>query len=391
MTARTDFGTPGFWKSFSVQAVMSGLAQGWNRVSITHSVSGNTNEFYMLRDNVITVPVLAATTLAESGTPTYDYSSSVPHYGNTTATLTASGLTMTNLAGETYYNGNPLTITGTNSIISSQAKTYANVGVSTPIARQTVTATALSNQSISVDGTNIHNSGTIQGSATNVNGSSTVANLVNTIVLVKRGTASSRVDEFSIPVTSLGSSPNASNAVRRGGFANSDQPAISGDATWVQSAPIQTYDATVVAGILKHDQTNYSTGYLPVGPNLSSGRTGTQYFTCKFQRDSRSNFNIVITGTYAGCWVALPGVSTVSSTTGWWNMFTAFSGSGYPGDSTGGNGSNGCAGATVMTSSSGTFLCTFGTQSSTNSIGNDIIIRFKLTAGQSITALSFTN
>jgi hypothetical protein len=72
-------------------------------------------------------------------------------------------------------------------------------------------------------------------------------------------------------------------------------------------------------------------------------------------------------------------------------MFTAFSGSGYPGDSTGGNGSNGCAGATVMTSSSGTFLCTFGTQSSTNSIGNDIIIRFKLTAGQSITALSFTN
>ena len=72
-------------------------------------------------------------------------------------------------------------------------------------------------------------------------------------------------------------------------------------------------------------------------------------------------------------------------------MFVAYSGSGVPGDSTGGNGSNGCASGTVMAGASGTYLCTFGTQSSTNSTGNNIIIRFKLNAGQSITALSFTN
>jgi hypothetical protein len=394
MTARTDYpsGTPGFWRSFSVQSVMSGLLQGWNRVRITHSVSGNTNEFYMLRDNVTTVPVIAATGLVESGTPTYDYSSSVPHYGNTTASLISSGLTMTNIAGETYYNGNPLVITGSSSITTAQSKTYATVGITTPVARQTVSATALSNQTTTIDATNQHTSGLIQGVATNVNGSSAATNLSALIILVKRGTApATAVDEFSIPVTGLGSSPNASNAVRRGGFANADQPALSGDATWVQSGALSTYETAVVAGILSHNQINYSTGYLPVGPNLSTGRTAAQYFTCKFQRDSRSTFQIVITGTYSACYVALPGISSISSTTGWWNMFVAFNGSGYPGDSTGGNGSNGCAASTVMTGSSGTFPVTFGTKSSTNSTGNDIIIRFKLTAGQSITALSFTN
>jgi hypothetical protein len=393
MTARTDFpsGTPGFWRSFSVQAVMSGLLQGWNRVKLTHTVSGNTNEFYMLRDNVTTVPVLAGTVVAaESGSPTYAYSSSVPHYGDTTASLDFSGITMTNLAGETYYNGNPLTITGTNSIISSQAKSYANIGVSTPVARQTVSATSLSTLNISIDGTNIHNSGVISGLATNVNGNSSSLTLSPT-VLVKRGTTASRVDEMSIPVTGLGSSPNSNNAVRRGGFANSNTPALSGDATWTSSSAIQVYDAVVAAGLLSHNQTNYSTGFLPVGPNLSSGRSGAQYFTCKFSRTSRSLFRIVVTGTYAGCWVALPGVSDVTSSTQWWDMFTAFAGSGYPGDIGGGNGSNGCASGSLMAGSSGTFTATFGTESSTNSTGNDIIVRFRLNAGQSISALSFTN
>jgi len=394
MTGRADYppATPGFWRSFIVQAVMSGLSQGWNRVQITHTVSGNTNEFYMLRDNVTSIPVVAGTiTYTEVGTPTYNYSSSVPHYGDTTASLNIGSVTMSNIAGETYYNGNPITFSGTNSIISSQAKTYANIGVSTPVARQT-TATSLTTQTVNIDGTNIHNSGTLQSVATNVNGSSAAANMLSTIILVKRGTApASRVDEMQVPLTGLGSSPNANNAARRGGFTNTDQPALSGDATWVPSAALPAYETAVVAGILSHNQVNYSTGYLPVGPNLSTGRTGTQYATFSFQRDSRSNFNIVITGTYSGCWVALPGISDVTSTTQWWNMFIAYSGAGFPGDQGGGNGSLGCASGSVMAGASGTYLCTFGTKSSTNSTGNNIIVRFKLTAGQSITALSFTN
>lgn len=393
MTARTDFGTPGFWKSFSVQAVTSGLSQGWNRIQITHSTSGNTNEFYVLRDNVTTAPAVAGSiSLAESGSPTYAYSSSVPHYGDTTASLDITNVTMTNLAGETYLNGNPFTFTGTNSIIASQAKSYANIGVTTPVARQTTSATTLSSQNVSINGTNQHASGLLQGTASNVNGSSSATNMTSTVILVKRGTAAaSKVDEMSIPVSNLGASPNSNNAARRGGFSNTDQPALSGDAAWTSSSAIQVYDAVVAAGALTHNQINYSTGYLPVGPNLSSGRSGSQYFTCKFSRTSRSNFTITVTGTYSKCWVALPGVSDVTSTTQWWDMGVAFSGAGYPGDTGGGNGSNGCASGTVMSGSSGTFTCTFGTESSTNSTGNDIIVRFKLVSGNSITALSFSN
>lgn len=393
MSNRADFPAdkPGFWKSFNVQAALSNVQNGWNRVRITHSESGNTNYFYILKDSLTAVPALTITTLEQTGTPTFSFSSSVPHYGSPDATLRVSGITMTNLAGETYLNGNPITISGTNGIISSQAKTYADAGIATPIQRLTIDATSILPQTLLVNGNNIHGSGRIQLAAANVNGSSAAIDATSTIILVKRGSAGTRIDEMSIPVTNLGSNPNGNNAVRRGGFSNSQLPPVSEDGAWSSGLAINAWDAVVAAGVLSHNQINYSTGYLPVGPNLSVGRSGPQYFTCKFQRSSRSNFRINVSGSYAGCWVALPGISTVTSTTGWWNMFIAFNGSGFPGNIGGGNGSNGCAEGSVMNGSSGSFLCTFGTKSSTDSINNDIIIRFQLNAGQSITALSFSN
>jgi hypothetical protein len=44
-----------------------------------------------------------------------------------------------------------------------------------------------------------------------------------------------------------------------------------------------------------------------------------------------------------------------------------------------------------MGGASGTYVATFGTQTSTNATGNTILVRFKLAAGQSVSALSFTN
>ena len=393
LTGRGDYplSTPGFWKSFNVQAAMTSLEPGWNRVKITHSISGDSNEFYMLRDNLTVTPTVTSVALSEIGTLTYAYSSGIPHYGDNTSALNASGLTLSNIAGETYYDGFPLTFSGTNNIVLAQQKSYSSIGISTPIARQTLSAINLTDQTIAINGTNVHNSGYLQASATNVNGSSTPGNITSNLILVKRGLAGTRIDEMSIPVIGLGTSPNSNSAVRRGGFAGVDQPALAGDAAWVSTAGLNAYDAAVVGGALMHCQTNFASGYLPVGPNLSTGRSASQYFTCKFQRESRSNFKIVITGTYSKCWVALPGISSLSSSTGWWDMNTAFSGSGYPGNIGGGNGSTGCCEGTLMVGNSGTYTCTFGTQSSTFSTNNEIIVRFKLDAGQSITSLRFTN
>jgi hypothetical protein len=156
-----------------------------------------------------------------------------------------------------------------------------------------------------------------------------------------------------------------------------------------------------VQGVLKHDQTNYSVGYLPAGPNLSVGRSGTQYFTFEFVRTTVSKFDITYAGNVAGMWVALPGsvfdtlvgsTGPTSTLNGWLDM-TQAAGAGIPGANTGagGNGSNGCSeGGAVTPNSSGTQLktCTFGTVSSSSTATNEIYIRIALTSGQSITALN---
>jgi hypothetical protein len=170
---------------------------------------------------------------------------------------------------------------------------------------------------------------------------------------------------------------------------SSDTPTYTANASLFNSntSTLLSYDSTIVAASLKHDQTNYSTGYLPVGPNLSSGRSGAQYFTFKFSRASVGKFNIQFTGTLAGLWVALPGSAidtAAAATNGWVDMSVAYPGSGVP--------SVGCAvGGTVTLNSGGTQskTCTFGSANSSDSgASGEIYIRIKLTAGQSITALA---
>ena len=110
----------------------------------------------------------------------------------------------------------------------------------------------------------------------------------------------------------------------------------------------------------------------------------------KIEGEDISEFNIVVTGSYGGCWVSIPdnsGWTTgLSDTNGWANMFTAYSGSGVPR-----NAAPGCASGSVMSGSSGTFKCVFGTESSSNATSPyRILIRWRLDAGDSITAMSYT-
>lgn len=381
--------TPGFWKSVDVSVNLAAATVGVNKFKVNHTGSGETNEVVFVRDSLTALPALTAGSVAQAAEGTLAYSSGVPHYGDS-ASLTV-GVSISNLAGETYYGGSdPLVISGTNGIISADTHTYAALGVATPIARGTTAATAITPVSVAIDGTNVHNSGTIQGVARNVNGASTAANIASTTILVKRGTTS-RVDEMSVPVSGLGTSPNSNNAVRVS-LAAGDKPTDAA-AAWVQANALPTHEAAVVAGILAHNRTNYTTGYLPAGPDLSVGRDGAQYVTFRFNRTALSQFKINVTGNYAGCWVKLPGVSDNGAISpnggGWWNGFAAYDGAGVPGEL--GDTVAGCAAGTVMSGNSGTFTMTFGTQSSTNATGNAILVRFRLNANQSITALSFTN
>jgi hypothetical protein len=217
--------------------------------------------------------------------------------------------------------------------------------------------------------------------------------LANT-VLYKTGTASAMEETTVTFGSTVGTGSGTAGRIINPG--TTDTPTYTASAALFnsQSSTLTANDATIVAATLKHDQTNYATGYLPAGPNLSTGRTGSQYFTFKFVRTSVSKFNIKFTGTIAGLWVALPGssIDTTSTLNGWLDMSTAYAGSGVPGAGSGGNGSNGCAlGGVVTLNSSVTAhskTCTFGTVSSSSTSTNEIYVRIKLTSSQTVTALS---
>ena len=111
-----------------------------------------------------------------------------------------------------------------------------------------------------------------------------------------------------------------------------------------------------------------------------------------------ANFNITLSGTVSGVFIAAPGtnIDDASGLNGWLDAGTTYGGSGTPGSDTGngGNGSNGCAftsGDRIVDGTSysnDTFTLTLGDQNATNSTGNNILVRIKLEDGDSLTALS---
>ena len=194
------------------------------------------------------------------------------------------------------------------------------------------------------------------------------------------------IDEDNILISSLGTGSGNADRVNAGASGDNPSPVYT---AWSANSQVAAYEAVVRGAVLRHDQTNYSTGYLPAGPNYSSGRSGAQYFQMELIRSNVSQFNIAVTGSYGGCWVCLPDnsawTSSLSGTNGWASMFAAYRGSGIPT-----SGEPGCASGGNMSGSSGTFTCVFGTESSSNDSNNRILIRWRLDSGDSITAMSFS-
>lgn len=399
VTDNVDYGTKsakstGFWESFDTS--LSGtVSSGWNEVYINHNQGGSTNTAYWYYDSSSPGSVTWSNTAITLTSNSSSYSSTIPHFNSsTTFTLTAN---VSKLSGDMYPTSDTF-ITGTagGAFAAPTSLTYATAGVTTPLARNlyvssgshyVTTTTSIisgfgsSSTGPSLTGQNSYSAGSVTFSP-------------GVTILYKTGT-SNNIEETSIPVTSVGT--GSGNAVRVVNPGSSDTSAITANTAFnSQTSTLQTYDATVVAAVLKHDQTNYSTGYLPVGPNLSTGRSGAQYFTFKFQRTVVSKFDIVYSGTIAGLWVALPGstINTTSSLNGWLDCSTAYSGAGIPGVNSPGNGSNGCAvgGTATLNSavSNKAVTATFGTVSSSSTASNEIFVRVKLTSGQTVTALSIT-
>lgn len=378
--------TPGFWESFRAQIGAGAASQGWNRYQLNHTGGGSTNQVYVVRDNITAAPVVSSFTVTEGTQGTLAYSSGVPHYG--TSGELAATFTASNLSGETYKSGTILSLSASNSAAGTVNFAAGQGGLASVLARQlsTFTASALA---LPINGTNVHNTSVITASASNPNGTGT-AN-ASTTILVKRGTAGSRIDEMAVPVTVAvngGPTGNGERVVMAAGDTPSTVVTSLTAGDWDSSATPSSHEAAIVGGLLKQDQVNYSTGYLPAGPNRAS-MDATQYVTFMFRRTAVSKFDIAINGTYTQIWVKLPGLSeTYANNNGWYSMSTLYGGAGIPGNQGGANGSLGCALGAVA-SGSGSFTATFGTLSSTSAANNIILVRIKLATGQSVNSLSF--
>lgn len=389
--------TPGFYTASDAQIrVASALNAGWNRAQMTKSDTSDTNEAYFVVDNLTSSPAIASGTISADSSGSSAKSSGIEHFV-TGGTLTVSNLTMSNLAGETYRNGNPISISGSDSIISSQNYSYSDVGVSTPIARQTTSAESLSALTVNVNGTNRHTSGTLTVTGTNVNGSGSQS--ISGTILLKAGTArSTDVDEQNISIPSgstggnrvwLGSSATTATPLGAGNLPSSS---LTWDSNQTLAHADYLHEAAVVGGFLTCNNVNYTSGYFPDSALLNyATKDSQQFFTFYFAKSTLSTFSISITGSYTGLFIGLPGVSdsnaiSPNATGGaWYNAFALYDGSGNPGGT--GNGA-GCGNGAVASGSSGSVAITLGTQSTTNATNNVVLVRVKLAGSDSISAIS---
>ena len=387
----------GFWYVFSSAISGTAAPAGWNEIYIADSAVANTNTPSWYYDNSSpSTPSFSSTTMTPPGSATLLYSSTIPHYTN--VNQFSVGTTVANVSGNTYPTSNTLssgTAGGSFAAPASVNYNASNVGSNTLNSFQTASFTTTAAVTTGFGGSATGPSMSVNNSY--ATGTLTLTTALGNIVLYKSGNATA-IDEGNIVVTSVGTGSGNAYRIINPGTGNTPPYTANATAFNSQSSTLQTYDATVVGsgsqGVLKHDQTNYSTGYLPVGPDLSSGRSGTQYFTFKFVRTTVSKFDITYAGNVAGMWVALPGsvIDSSSGANGWIDMSQAYAGSGYPGVNLPGNGSDGCSvGGVVVpnvTTASVSKTCTFGTVSSSSTATNEIYVRVALTSGQTVTGLS---
>jgi len=425
--ATTTFGasiySPSLYKGFKakISKTNSVLSVGVNNFKISHTATGNTNIVEFVKDDVTSVPTVdvSVATISNATNGTYRYVSGIPYYNTGSPTITLTGANIYNWIGQTYQNTTtPFQIeAGTNdesttgNVIASQTKTYSSLdGASTflsggiPNANTGNTSSnqyTIGSQTINIGGVaGVAAVQTIKFLATNVNGSSAYATHTKKIQ-VFNATPSGFVEDNISCTIPVGAVPN-SNAAKRIVIASASgaTPAYvtatnyytSG--LWSGAQTVAGTDEAIVRfNQLKNFVTDLSTGYLPVGPNLSTGRSGTQYFRGAFVRASKSSFSVTITGKISGLRFAVPGVtdSLPYATNGWLDAHVAYFGAGVAGAN-----DSGCADGSVVPTGSvisgATYKITFGegSTSSPGNSGNQVLFSIALASGDYITSWSFS-
>ena len=382
-----------FYEVYDARLIDAASPAGFNKAQITQG-SEETQKVYWYEDSsAVAPPEISFSAVTSPSSPTLNYSSGVPHYTQAAANTFSYTVIVLNASGDMYTQNKLLNSDGQTAGFQNPGhKEYddftggtlppaRNFGVGSGVTTLIEQAPRDLHLTLTSDHFTRWDAVTPYGSRNNQRISySTNINIMGTTA------RTDKIDEDNILISSLGSGSGNATRVSAGSTVDNPIPVFT---SWTANSSVAAYESVVRGAVLRHDQTNYSTGYLPVGPDYSSGRTGAQYFQMELIRSAVPGFSISVTGTYSGCWVCMPDNSSwttgLNNTNGWADMFTAAPNSGVPR-----NDFPGCAVGGVMTGNSGTFNCTFGGESSSNDNNNRILVRWRLDSGDSITAMSFS-
>lgn len=368
---------------------------GVNKIELS-TVEGNSNELLYVYDDMTSSPSVDVSSASLSEvTVGYNYISGIPYYDNGDI-LRLSGVTVSDLTGQTYkLDSSPFTVSGSPASTTqySYIQALPTSDLTNGIPNANISSTLINDLDFSIGSADT--TGTISFTAENVNGSD-----VQTISspIVQGFTGTDVIDESSISI-------QGSNGGKRiTGFVG-DTPIYSNTTdyyvsnAWSGAVTVEGTDEAIIRyGSLSHFAEDLSSGYLPVGPNLSTGRSGTQYFRFAFKKSGASSIRVRMSGKVSGFWISAPGttIDNTSNLNGWLDASIQYAGAGVPGGDTvsGGNGSDGCAFTGSdriqdgVSYSNQTFDLTFGTESTTNAFNNQVLISIALNSDDSITALS---
>jgi hypothetical protein len=409
---------------------LSAYTVGVNAQRLTHTTTGDTNYVHVVKDDITATPTTTIGTVSEGTQGTYQYISGVPYYNAGSPTLNITGTTVANFTGQAYQdtssphevdNGTDQESTSGN-VINDSNYTYADVDGAISMLTggipntDTGVGSAYTLGTLSVPITTLDNQevvSTIQARSKNANGTGSYSETSTKIQVFKRSSGPTGLNKEDGGITvsdSLGAT-FIDDAVRISGLGSlsGDTPSLNDssnanyytDHAWSGAVTVAgTNEAITRFGTIKHFTTDLSSGYLPAGPDLATGRDGgeAQYFNFAFRRTTMSTFTIRLSGRVSGVFIAAPGtaIDSASGLNGWLTAGETYAGSGVPGSDTGngGNGSDGCAtspGDRIIdntTYSNQTFEMNLGSENATNATGNNILVRIKLESGDSVTALS---
>lgn len=360
-------GTTGIWQALTVNMAKA-VTDGINEFHIEHSWTGSKSVTFV-NEPAIAAPVISDTSATPAVT-NVEYISGVPHLKE--GSSFTYGLTAANCVGRTYSDN---FILGFGTSIDFSAKLGSAEFPALTLNNGPITATA---KQYVLDYTTEAFSGELVFFATNALtrtalGSGTKINFA--------GTGHSKLREN--PGTSA-------QTAKRVALGSGDRPtvtAIDWDTDFDSGSAgdlgdLELWDAPIVGGTARVDQTNYSVGYHPAGPDFS-GKPTTQYVSFKLQSIS-NRIKLAVIGSYTGLFIKLPGITNdmPNAVNGWWDATKQADHAplNWPGHA---NASDGC----LINAVNGEIDLTFGNISSASSTENMILVRFVLTGDDEISGI----